>query len=87
MNASRLELARGIVSNAFEARDNETVTHESPSSCPFLNAVPAEPRAELEREFSDPHALPESQLLEIAARHGFEARGDELVASPEIERR
>ena len=88
MSASRLELARGIVSRALETQNTlETSTIESPSSCPFLNAVPAATRAELEGEFSDPHALPESQLLEIAARHGFEAQRDELLASPKIERR
>jgi hypothetical protein len=87
MNPSRLELARGIVSNALEAQEHKAVTLESGSGCPFLNAVPATTRAELEREFPDPHALPESQLREIAAQHGFEARTDELAASPKIERR
>jgi hypothetical protein len=87
MNASRLELARGIVSRALEAQESETVKLESGSGCPFLNAVPAETRAELGTQFPDPHALPEAQLHEIAAQHGFEARGDELNAHPLIEQR
>jgi hypothetical protein len=54
-----------------QAREILTRATQEPSACPFLAAVPPETRAALETKFPHPHELPENQLQEIAAQHGF----------------
>ncbi len=58
---TRLEQARAILKKATQ----------SEAHCPFMNAMPAETRAELNQEFPNPHELSEFQLFEIAEQHGF----------------
>ena len=58
---TRLEQAKEILSR----------TTQEPMACPFLAVVPAETRAALETQFPNPHELPQTQLNEIAAQHGF----------------
>jgi hypothetical protein len=42
-------------------------------TCPFLDAVDSETRVTLLEQHPDPHALPETKLLELAQEYGYTA--------------
>ena len=53
------------------AQAQEILSRATQNACPFLAVIPAETRASLETQFLNPHELPEAQLQEIAAQHGY----------------
>ncbi len=74
---NRLDMARAILQEA----------QQPVAACPFLAAVPLETRATLEQQHPNPHDLPEAQLLELAAQHGYDPNTHQFPNPDSLTRR